>query len=157
VDGDRKPIPLSLSQFQAYGIRVSPDGKWIVSAAADTGNFEIYVQPFNGPGARKQISQNGGIHPRWRGDGKELFFWQDNPGNIMSVAITETPAGLQSGVPVSVLPTSIVVPTLYDSRSHYGVTRDGQRFLLRQLVGRAGDPIQIITNWPKLLQTKDPQ
>ncbi len=76
--GDRKPIPFLQTSFNEDGPKFSPDGHFIAYISDDSGPYEVYVQPFPATGAKWQISSGGGIQPRWRGDGKELFFMAPN-------------------------------------------------------------------------------
>ena len=76
--GDRTPIPLLTSEFSERTGQVSPDSRWLAYASDESGRAEVYVQAFF-PGNRAkagkwQISTAGGSQPRWRGDGKELFY-----------------------------------------------------------------------------------
>ena len=74
VTGDKKPFPLLQSPFTELFPQVSPDGKWLAYQSNETGRTEIYIKPFpEGPG-KWQVSTDGGKFPRWRGDGKELYF-----------------------------------------------------------------------------------
>lgn len=85
----------------------------------ESGRDEVYVQPFEGSGRRTLISINGGQHPEWRGDGRELFFYGENA--LQSVAIRTEPE-FQAGTPTVLFER----PSLHD----YDVTPDGQRFLV---------------------------
>lgn len=68
------PFPLVETTFDERDARFSPDGKWISFESNESGSYEVYVQPFPGPGAKIQVSSNGGAMARWREDGKELFY-----------------------------------------------------------------------------------
>ena len=73
--GDRKPFPYLEAPFDQTAAQFSPDGRWVAYASNESGRDEIYVRPF--PSSAQsvwQISQNGGNQPRWRADGRELFF-----------------------------------------------------------------------------------
>ena len=84
--GDRKPIPFLQTSFNEDGPRFSPDGHFIAYYSDDSGPYEVYVQPFPASGAKWQISSGGGMQPRWRRDGKELFFMAPNR-NLMAVDV----------------------------------------------------------------------
>ena len=84
LKGDRTPVPLIESSSSVDEPHVSPDGRWLAYSGNDTGQWEVYVQPFMRPGGRVRVSTNGGSQPRWRGDGRELFYLALD-GTMMSV------------------------------------------------------------------------
>lgn len=75
IDRDRqsaqKPVPVVQTAFDERDGQFSPDGKWIAYQSNESGRFEIYLQPFPGPGGRVTMSTNGGAQVRWRHDGQE--------------------------------------------------------------------------------------
>jgi Tol biopolymer transport system component len=75
VSRETEPFVLFGSEFTEWQARFSPDGRWVAYASDEPGPFEIYVQSFPDGKYKKRISVNGGVHPTWRGDGRELFFW----------------------------------------------------------------------------------
>ena len=72
--GDRKPFAFAETPFTEGSAVFSPDGRWIAYTSNEGGQPDVYVQPFPGPGAKSQVSRDGGTHPLWRADGKELFY-----------------------------------------------------------------------------------
>jgi Tol biopolymer transport system component len=139
--------------------QVSPDGRWVAYMSSHTGAAEIYVRPFpTGEGAR-QISANGGVTPRWRRDGKELYFMTAyDHGTMMAVPIETEGATLSSGEPeplftveMAIVPHSTLMPNFHT----YAVTADGQRFVMplpvSRLLGVGAMPITVVLNWPALL------
>jgi Tol biopolymer transport system component len=74
LNGEGAPFPIVQTPFQERDAQFSTDAKWIAYQSNESGHFEIYVQPFPGPGPKTQVSSNGGIQVRWRQDGKELFY-----------------------------------------------------------------------------------
>ena len=62
------------TSFDEVQGQFSPDGRWVAYASNESGLYEIYIRPFHGPGGKKQVSTGGGIYPRWRHDGHELFY-----------------------------------------------------------------------------------
>ena len=86
LEGERKPRPLLQTRFYEASPRLSPDGRWLAYASDESGRFEVYVQPFPGPGGKWQISTDGGATPIWARDGKELFYRSGN--RVMAVDIT---------------------------------------------------------------------
>src|SRR5262249_41250316 len=72
--GERKPFPfLQTEAYESMG-RFSPDGRWIAYISDESQQLEVHLRPFPGPGGKQQVSIAGGREPRWRGDGKELFY-----------------------------------------------------------------------------------
>lgn len=135
LEGDRKPHDVVATQAAELFPQVSPDGKWLAYQSNETGRAEIYVRPFpDGPG-KWQVSTEGGSWPRWRGDGKELFFAQ--APNTMAVEIRVTGASLQAGVPQALfaLGGDPSLPITHQSYMRYAVSADGQRFLVPQATG----------------------
>src|SRR5262249_415037 len=128
----------------------SPDGGWIAYQSNESGRFEIYVQPFPGPGGKWQLSTEGGSQPRWRRDGKELFYI--SPDNkLIAVPIRLSSAGktVELGTPMPLFQTRIVGEPGIILRTHqYAVSPDGQRFLINVNAEEASvGPITVILNW----------
>jgi Tol biopolymer transport system component/tRNA A-37 threonylcarbamoyl transferase component Bud32 len=132
-------------------VRVSPDGKWVVYTSFESGQPEVSVASFPGFTDRRQISTGGGGagQPRWRADGKELFFMGRNQA-LMAVDTT-LGATLEIG-PVRTLFQTIVNPSalIYT----YAATRDGKRFLVREPNRDKGavEQLYIVTNWTSLVR-----
>ena len=84
--GDRKPFAFADSPFIETSAVFSPDGRWIAYTSNEGGQADVYVQSFPGPGTKSQVSRNGGSHPVWRSDGRELFYLGPD-GTMMSVPI----------------------------------------------------------------------
>ena len=74
LEGDRRAFPVVQTSFEERDAQFSPDGKWIAYQSNESGRFEVYVQPFPGPGGKTQVSTGGGAQPRWQRDGRELFY-----------------------------------------------------------------------------------
>ncbi|MBI4263725.1 MAG: hypothetical protein HY657_05080 [Acidobacteria bacterium] len=119
-------------------------------ASDESGPLEVYVQSVPAGTGRWQISPNGGFEPRWRADGRELFYVAADR-RLMSVTVAETGGALQAGVPRPLFATEIDVnPVSYPSQ--YDVSRDGQRFLIkRPALGDTPAPITLVFNWASAL------
>ena len=142
-----KPFPVVQQPFDAREGQFSPNGKWIAYQSNDSGRFEIYLQPFRGSGARMQVSSTGGGQPRWRSDGKELFY-VGLDGRLMSVPIEWSPDGQpRAAASVALFAANIGAPVPVIDRQQYIVSRDGQRFLMHTLVEVNAVPITVIVNW----------
>jgi len=125
-------------------LQLSPDGKWIAYVSDESKQrTEVYVQSFPPTGIKRQISTTGGIQPRWRNDGRELFYIAED-GKLMAVPVNAG-ATFEFGSP-SVL-FEPPVPQGNGSQG-YEVAPDGQRFLFRTVpAGERTDPITIVTDW----------
>src|SRR5207245_9429154 len=74
LSGDRKPYPFLRTPFHKTQAQVSPNGRWLAYTSYESGKDEVYVESFPLPGNKRQISTDGGVMPRWRRDGTELFY-----------------------------------------------------------------------------------
>jgi eukaryotic-like serine/threonine-protein kinase len=140
-----KPFALFASKFTEAQGEVSPDGRWIAYASDESGRFEIYVTRFPQKQGRWQISASGGSQPRWKGDGKELFYLGPEQ-TLMSVAVQSGDA-FEAAVPRALFKANFppVVPAYW---ANYCATADGQRFLVCELLPAAtATPINVVLNW----------
>jgi hypothetical protein len=136
--------PVLQAAFTQQAARLSPDGRWLAYESEETGAFEVFVRSFPEAGERRQISKGGGQQPRWRGDGKELFYVSPDR-KMMSVDIRPGQA-LETSVPRPLFQTRIR-PQI-EARNHYDATADGKRFLVNsQRLEDASLPITVIVNW----------
>jgi Tol biopolymer transport system component len=124
----------------------SPDGKWVAYASNETGKWEIYVTSFPTPRGKWQVSVGGGEQPRWRGDGRELFYLSPE-SKVMAVPVT-TGANFDSGTPVILFQATPRQPIPIYDLFVYDVSRDGQRFLIITPVKEAETaPMSVVLNW----------
>jgi serine/threonine protein kinase/Tol biopolymer transport system component len=125
----------------------SPDGKWVAYASNETGKWQIYVASFPEAHGTWQISTVGGEQPRWRGDGKELFYLSSD--YKMMAAPVSTGPNFDSGQPVALFQTTPRQPVSFNDLFVYDVSRDGQRFLINTVVKEAAtSPMSVVLNWP---------
>src|SRR5262249_39065850 len=148
VGDPRTPVPVARTPFEERDGQFSPDGKWLALASNESGRLEVYVQPFPQSGAaRHRISTAGGTQPRWRRDGRELYFLGAD-GAIMAVPVTLSPAGVTSGTPAPLFNPRITTAQGGLLRHQYSVSADGSRFLVNAVSEEAANaPINIILNW----------
>lgn len=153
LTGDGQPLQVTPpSSFTQYGAPVSPDSRWIAYASDETGGSEIDVQPFPGGGRKIQLTHGGGFHPRWRRDGKELFYWNLASNRIVAVDLRYDAGGIAAGRPKVAVDAQ--VDGLTDSRTQYAITADGQRLLLRQDPTAGRDlTVEVVVNWPSALMS----
>jgi len=141
---DRKPILVAGTGFHEQDGQFSPDGRWLAYSSDETGRFEVYVRSFPGPKSRWQISTDGGRQPRWRKDGRELFYLS---GDAKLMAVRVGPgSSFKAGVPHQLFQTSAV------GDEGYHVTADGQRFLLPVRAEPRSDLITVVLNWTGALK-----
>ena len=143
-----KPRPFVQTQaFETSGV-FSPDGQWLAYVSNASGQAEVYVEPFPGPGGKIQVSTNGGNNPRWTADGRELIF--DSGNALMAVPITLSPS-VSVGTPVRLFENSF---------STWDVSSDGKRFVAVQppadAAQRTASPIHLVTNWFEELKARVP-
>jgi Tol biopolymer transport system component/tRNA A-37 threonylcarbamoyl transferase component Bud32 len=144
LQGEKTPTDLVRTPRHEYQPQFSPDGRWLAHGAGDLVKWEVYVQPYPDTGARWQISASGS-QPRWRPDGKELFYLAQD-GKLMAVDIEATARGLTVGPPRALFSTLVNPVEL--TRNSYVVARGGQRFLFANPVRESGPaPVTIVLNW----------
>jgi len=145
LEGERKPVPFLQTQFNEMEAQFSPDGRWMAYSADESGRFEVYVQPIPPSGGKWQISTAGGYQPRWRRDGKELFYLAADR-KLMSVAV-KAGTSFEAGVPQALFETRSL-PFLTTLPRTWDVTADGQRFLINTtLADQAQTPLTVVVNW----------
>jgi serine/threonine protein kinase len=145
---EEKVIPVVEGPFsQQYG-SLSPDGKWLAFSSGESGRSEIYVQPFPEGAGRWMVSTNGGQHPVWTRDGRELIFMGDEEYDMWSVEVTgdnslsfSTPTRMFAAFPKS------------NTGTIYSVSADGERMLLNERLpmDRNNEGASLIQNWPRIL------
>jgi serine/threonine protein kinase/Tol biopolymer transport system component len=147
LEGDRKPYPFMQTKADEGTATFSPDGKWIAYDSKESGKSDVYAAPFPGPGERIPISTAGGRDPKWRGDGKEIFYTAED-GKMMAVPIKAGTA-LEPGVPIALFETR----TRNKGGWRYDVTPDGQRFLvITKVQEQEALPMTVVVNWTARLK-----
>ena len=140
--------------FEEGGARFSPDSTLVAFHSDENGSRpEVYVAPVGEPGKRKQVSIGGGTSPRWRRDGKELFYASADNRTIMAVAI-ESPAPLRAGIPARLFTVGgEPAPRDRSRNAVFDVMPDGERFLVSVADGEPlSSRIMIVLNWPAALR-----
>jgi len=145
---DRKPAPFLANEFNNSQAQFSPDSHWVAYASDESGKTEVYVQPSpsssNGAGKTK-VSEGGGTYPRWRRDGKELFYISGD-NHIMAVEVATTPA-FKAGIPKALFSTGVRRPGGAGTFP-WDVSADGKRFLIDTALTETGEePITVVTGW----------
>lgn len=136
--------PLLEAKFSQLGARLSPDGRWLAYESDESGAREIFVRSFPEAAERRQVSLRGGTQPRWRGDGRELYYVSPDR-KLMAVSIRTT-GQFEAETPRALFQTRIV--PLVEARNHYDVTADGQRFVVNSRPpGDGALPIIVLAGW----------
>src|SRR5215469_3209213 len=143
VTGDIKPKPLYSSEFLKDEFHLSPDGQLLAWGENRTGRWEVYVASFPSFQDIKQVSLAGGAQPRWRGDGRELFFI--DPQGKMTSATLERGAPLKIGTPKKLFDTGL---TPEPNINQYAVTEDGLKFLVLEPRKGFMETYSVVLNWP---------
>ncbi len=146
VSGERKSIPFIKTPFGVSQGQFSPDGRWIAYSSNESGKWEVHVAPFPGPGGNWQVSINGGSEPRWRRDGKELFYMAPD-GKIMAIEVKEGPS-FEAGTAKVLFQTRRREQISSTDLFSYDVSADGERFLVNTDAGEATSfTLTLVLNW----------
>ena len=126
TSGDTTPVPLLASGFTELHPAVSPDGRWLAYTSNESGANEVYVRPFSaGNGARWQVSNGGGLEPRWSPDGRELYFLDGT--RLVAVPVRATSTGIDTGDPRPLFDASGFSIDIF--HTSYEVLPDGRGFI----------------------------
>ena len=140
---DRKVTPFLSTPFNEGQPQFSPDGRWMAYVSDESGRAEVYVQAFPASSGKWQISSAGGSQPRWRRDGKEIFYIAPDK-KLMAVEI-KTGLRFEVRVPRALFNTQIKVT---DPFFGYDVSADGERFLVNTVATeQRSNPMTIVQNW----------
>jgi serine/threonine-protein kinase len=155
LQGERKPRPFAQEPFNEGWASFSPDGHWLAYMSDESGQDEIYVRPFPGPGGKWQVSSGGGNYPVWAKSGREMFY--ANAEKLMTVPV-ETRATFSAGAPQLLfeqVPLAVVSLTYglgpFMSKP-FDVAPDGKRFLVVKRSVSASTQINVVLNWFEELQ-----
>ena len=144
MTGERKPISLVTGKANEGGGAVSPDGRWLAYNADEPGPAEVYIQGFPQGKGKWMISTGGGSAARWRADGRELVYYANGTGTIMSVPIEASERGIVAGTPV---------PLFRSPLGGWDMTGDAKRFVVLQPVdGEQRNPLVVLLNWQENLK-----
>ncbi len=147
LNGEGQTFPVVQTTFDERDGQFSPDGKWIAYESDESGQFEIYVQPFPGPGRKWPISTSGGAQVRWARDGKELFYiGLDERLMSVSVRLDSQHQIVEASSPVPLFWTH-VGGAVTVSRQQYAPSSDGHRFLMNTITEERTSPITLLLNW----------
>jgi Tol biopolymer transport system component len=153
--GERKPVPVATTIYDEVQGQFSPDGRWVAYASNLSGRYEIYIRAFPS-GGQWQVSTGGGITPRWRHDGHELFYVApDNRMMAAPITVASDARTLSPGAPVPLFPSRLTTGISvggFSSRAQYAVAADGRFLLNVSADNAAAAPITIVLNWTAALK-----
>ena len=139
------------TEYRESQPRVSPDGEWLAFISRQSGRNEIYARPIGQSGEQRWLSHEGGVQPRWRADGKELFYL-GREGRIMAADFEATYAGRETARELFRAPIRRSQGTNGDS---YAPTSDGERFLV---IEEPPEPrpfgYTVLLNWRRALERR---
>ena len=142
---DKSATPLFQDRNSKADGQISPDGKWVAYESDENGEWNVYVSPFPNGGGKLQVSRGGGRDPRWRADGKEIFYL-DSQSNLMSVKL-DSEGRLSADTPTKLFPSHARMPVSSSDQFSFDVTPDGEKFLIDQYSKPAETPpLSIILN-----------
>jgi eukaryotic-like serine/threonine-protein kinase len=146
LSGDRKPTPFLESEFDKVQARVSPDSRFIAYSTNESGTYQVVVQTFPDPnGGKWQVSGQGGVEPKWRRDGRELYYLALD-GKLMSVSVGG-PA-FTAGRPAVLFQTPLTVNRASPSRDRrYDVAPDGRFLMVVPAASARVLPHTVLINW----------
>ncbi len=148
-----KPIPLIRTSFAESEGQISPDGKWLAYTSNKSGVDQVYLRPFHGGSPLSdvewQVSTNQGREPRWRGDGKELFFIEPAFAATTWKLIAVSIEGENNpvGIPKTLFEFPSLTFTMQMNAFVYSPSADGQRFLINVQATKAQPTLNVLLNW----------
>jgi Tol biopolymer transport system component len=134
--GGGKPTPLATTRFSEVSASFSPDGRWFAYSSDESGRYEVYIQSLTDPGIRARVSTSGGDLPRWRSDGKELFFVG---GGMLQAAAIRTDPKLEAEPPKDLFPLRRV--------GDFTVSRDGRVLATVPADDTPSSSATVVLNW----------
>ncbi len=147
LTGDAKPYPFLQTEFDEEDASFSPDGKWVAYKCDESGRDEVYIRPFPGPGGKWQISTDGGFAPKWRGDGKELYY--QNLAQTMAASIELDVNSIEVGSSKELFTYDYGPGILFAEAN-----KDGRQFLKIKLSGQSASHLILVINWPEELKKR---
>jgi hypothetical protein len=141
--GNSKPVSFLSAPGDQWHGTFSPDGRLVAYSSSESGRFEVHVQTFPLTDRQWPVSTTGGYEPRWRADGRELYYLSLDQ-KLMAVAVNP---GLSFGAPTELFQAR-VAGSVSSNRTHYVPSRDCRRFLINTPTGDAAIvPITVVLNW----------
>ncbi len=144
---EAKPAKFITSPADDMHGNFSPDGRLVAYTSNESGRFEVYLETFPRSDRKWSVSTNGGYEPRWRADGREIYYLSEDR-KLTAVSVG---AGPSFGIPKTLFQTR-ASSGVTANRTHYVPSRDGQRFLINMAADAVASPITIVLNWSAALK-----
>jgi eukaryotic-like serine/threonine-protein kinase len=141
--GDDRARPFIAAEGNQTFAQFSPDGRWLAYDSDETGSVEVYVTSFPKRDSKWQVSQQGGIMPKWRRDGREIFYLTQDHQRVFAAEV----APREESFRVTRTSTLFTTRPITGMGYPYDVSADGQRFLFVTTLGEASSPLTLVTNW----------
>jgi Tol biopolymer transport system component len=141
--GDDRARPFIAAEGNQTFAQFSPDGRWLAYDSDETGSVEVSVTSFPKRDSKWQVSQQGGIMPKWRGDGREIFYLTQDHQRVFAAEV----APREESFRVTRTSTLFTTRPITGMGYPYDVSADGQRFLFVTTLGEASSPLTLVTNW----------
>jgi hypothetical protein len=163
LEGDRKPRPFVQAPAATYDGQFSPDGRWVAYTSKESGRDEVYVVPFDAArvlnagsgssasasgGGKWLVSASGGRFPRWRRDGKEIFYLSP-ASQMMAAPVEEKGNSIELRTPQVLFRSGVEAP----SSTPYDVTPDGKKFVINA-IREQSSPLTLMVNWTANLRNQ---
>ena len=151
TDGD--PVTVLDTDFDEFQARLSPDGRFLAYVSNESGRHEVYVRSFPQSDRKWNVTNAGGVQPRWSDDGTKLYYLVPG-GALMEVAVASE-EGLSLGAPERLFETGIHANAAVGTRAQYDVSLDGQRFLINRNAGVSREAeLHVVLDWFTELKEK---
>ncbi len=149
VDGSGKPFLATADTGVTFDGQFSPNGRWVAYGIYDAGRSDVFVAPFPPTGAKWQVSQNNGSRPRWRADGKELYYFPPGDNQLYATEVDGSGNSFQIGRTQTLFRTNLNgLGWLFD------VSKDGQKFIVQVAAEQSDRPLMLVVNWTEELKKK---
>jgi Tol biopolymer transport system component len=140
-----EPVPLLNTKADERQVHVSTDGRTLAYISNASGGWQVQISPMSDPAHRVQVTSEGGYQPRWRRDGRALFYLRGD-GTLMEVAVNRST--LDVGAPVPLFQTGLSASNVFNIRNEYDALPDGRQFIVNAPVSAArADTLSVIVNW----------
>jgi Tol biopolymer transport system component len=145
-----EPKVFRLTEFAEVAGSFSPDGRWVAYFSNESGEYEVYVAPFPGPGRRWQVSTKSGAYPQWRADGREIVYIQAD-GQLMSAEVGAEGDSFRVGAVTPLFRLSAPAP----GGPSFSLAADGSRLLVvPSTAQKAGGLLSLVLGWPSELERR---